>query len=379
MRARRIAGRHERREPGQKNEDPLVATDDGYLKLDGVKDGDDVKDDEVTQNKLLILVAKDAKTGTYAASCLREKRVSENATSWLVSLLRRLGYRRVILQSDGEPSIVALKTATLLAAPFFELILRGSPVGEHATNGVAESAMREVKRQARTLKFALEAHVGNIVELHSILRWIPTVSSDAITFFTAVMRRAVRAWKKLVAEFGESVYYRPAVARAVASGMQPELYVGRYLGHHARTGSILIITTDAVVNVAGIRRINEESRWNVHSWNALRGLLGYHRNRSRSYRGYSSPRTQIIHLSLAPHRRYFTREDLRKYGVTIGCSACYEIAVHGKTSKPHTEEYRTRIGQQMEHDPEGHERLQVHKRRRDVELEGEKWTGPVRD
>ena len=76
-----------------------------------------------------------------------------------MSLLRRLGYRRAILHSDGEPSIVALNTATLLAAPYVKLVLRESPVGEHATNGVAESAMREVKRQTRMLTFALKAHV----------------------------------------------------------------------------------------------------------------------------------------------------------------------------------------------------------------------------
>ena len=63
------------------------------------------------------------------------------------------------------------------------------------------------------------------------------MAADAISFFrigrdglTAEMRRSGRAWKKLVAEFGESVYNRPTVARAVASGMQPKLYVGRYLG-----------------------------------------------------------------------------------------------------------------------------------------------------
>ena len=45
----------------------------------------------------------------------------------------RLGYRTAILQNDGEPSIVALKTATLLATPFVELVLREGPYGEHAT------------------------------------------------------------------------------------------------------------------------------------------------------------------------------------------------------------------------------------------------------
>ena len=77
--------------------------------------------------------------------------VSEYVTSWLVSLLRRPGYRRAMLQCDREQSIVALKTSTLLASPFVELVLRESPVGEHATNGAAESAMREVKPGLREL------------------------------------------------------------------------------------------------------------------------------------------------------------------------------------------------------------------------------------
>ena len=101
---------------------------------------------------------------------------------------------------------------------------------------VAERAMREVKRRTRTLNiFALEAHVGKIVESHPILRWIPVMVSDAICFFssgrgglTAEMRRSGRAWKKLVAEFGESVNCRSAVAGAVAGVMLQNLYIGRF-------------------------------------------------------------------------------------------------------------------------------------------------------
>ena len=101
-------------------------------------DDDDDEDDEVAQNKLLILVAKVVETGTYAETCLREKGVSGYATSQMVCVLVALTW---LSPSDiGEPSIVALKTATLLAAPFIELVLRQSPVGENATNGVAEPA-----------------------------------------------------------------------------------------------------------------------------------------------------------------------------------------------------------------------------------------------
>ena len=215
MGARGAAGRRAKRESDERARTRL---------LDCTEDNDGGEDDEVAQNKFLILVAKDVKTGTHAATCPRGKGVSEYATSWMVCLLRRLGYRRAILHGDGEPSIVALQTATFVAAPHVELVLRESPVGEHTSKGVAESAMREVKRQTRTLKFALEPHVGKIVESHPILRWIPTMASDAISFFSGNAYR--RDWKKLVIEFGERVYRRPAVARTNASGMQPKLHVG---------------------------------------------------------------------------------------------------------------------------------------------------------
>ena len=61
-------------------------------------------------------------------------------------------------------------------------------LAEHATNGVAESALREVKRQTRTLKFVVKAHVGKIVESHSILKWIPSDGSRCDQFLQDLQR-----------------------------------------------------------------------------------------------------------------------------------------------------------------------------------------------
>ena len=61
MRARGIAGRHERLEPRREDEDRLVAIDYGFFKLDGTEDDDDDEDDEAAQNKVLILVENDVK------------------------------------------------------------------------------------------------------------------------------------------------------------------------------------------------------------------------------------------------------------------------------------------------------------------------------
>ena len=115
-----------------------------------------------------------------------------------------------------------------------------------------------------------------------------------------------------------------------------------------------------------------QSRQNVDRWNALRGLLwDVTERRAEATEAIQAPRPQIIRLPLTPRRRYVTRADLRKYGVAIGCSACADCAVQEKISKLLTEECRKRLGEQMEHGSEGHDRLQVHRRRRDVEPEVE--------
>ena len=50
MRARGIAGRPQKREPGRQDEDRLVAIDHGNLKLDGTEEDDD--DDEAWQQTI---------------------------------------------------------------------------------------------------------------------------------------------------------------------------------------------------------------------------------------------------------------------------------------------------------------------------------------
>ena len=123
---------------------------------------------------------------------------------------------------------------------------------------------------------------------------------------------------------------------------------------------------------------DEKPDRNVDSWNALHGLpLGVIERGAGAAEAIQAPRPKVVLLFWRHAPRYVTRADLRKYGVAIGCAACSDIAVHGKTAKPHTAECRTRSGDQMEHDPEGHECLQVHKRRRDVEPEVEVERTPV--
>eukprot|EP00971_Amphidinium_carterae_P186862 3709258-Amphidinium_carterae.1 len=79
------------------------------------------------------------------------------------------------------------------------------------------------------MRFALEERIGApIDDKHAALTWMPMMAADAITHFrvlpdgvTAEQRRSGKSWRKSVAEFGERVYYRPALAKQPASGMTP--------------------------------------------------------------------------------------------------------------------------------------------------------------
>ena len=77
--------------------------------------------------------------------------------------------------------------------------------------------MRELKRQVRMMRYALEAWWGLVEETHPILRWLPQVAGDAITRYrvgndgmTGEQRRSGRPWRRMVAEFGERVRFRPS-------------------------------------------------------------------------------------------------------------------------------------------------------------------------
>eukprot|EP00971_Amphidinium_carterae_P138725 2749239-Amphidinium_carterae.1 len=209
-----------------------------------------------------MLVVRDRHTGYLAATAVERKGPTDHAVKWLHGILRHLGYRRLHLQSDSEASNCALKAAVTVASLGVEIIPRESPPGEHASNGEVEVAVREVKRRIRVLRFALEQRLGSTVpDDHVFLRWLPMVAGNAISHFrlgadgmTAEVRRSGRPWKRMVAEVGERVFYRPATAAVPRSGMAAKLLAGYYVGHHARTGVLLVLTKEGLVKAAGFRR-----------------------------------------------------------------------------------------------------------------------------
>jgi hypothetical protein len=91
----------------------------------------------------------------------------------VVALLREiekiLGYKRIILSSDQEGSILNLQRKVKALAKI-DIIMEETPVGDHQSAGSIESGIRLIQAYSRTYRLALETRLqAEIPEDHKIM------------------------------------------------------------------------------------------------------------------------------------------------------------------------------------------------------------------
>ena len=67
--------------------------------------------------------------------------------SFLVGFIKDIGFRKIILKCDNEPSTKAFQDAVIHACAGEEVIPQGPHESDHMANGRVEMAVREVKRK----------------------------------------------------------------------------------------------------------------------------------------------------------------------------------------------------------------------------------------
>ena len=363
---RGIGQQHRTREEELRAQDglPVIASDYTFMSQSGAEDG----------RAKPILVVKDSRTSSVAATFVDAKGPTPYAVKYFTNFLKSLGYKRVVMQSDGEPSIVALKTAAADAAGI-ECVPRESPVGEHQANGLVENACKEIKRQVRVARSALEEKVGRpLSDSDPVLAWLPRHVGDLMNRYkkgtdgkTPESRRTGKQWRKPAISYGERLYYR-MVGENVRG-----LKVGRYIGHHGRTGSLLVITADGVQRGTGIRRLGPAERWVMDGWDDQRGFpweVAARRPAERQEALIGEPRLEVPAMPsvavLPPAERwlYIRKADVEKYGATEGCPGCTCVLLDQPRVLPKTEACRVRLLEMMSKDEQGRTRLEAHSRSR---------------
>ena len=123
---------------------PFVAFDCGFLTQENA-------------DAFPTLICRDSRFGQTGATCER-KAPTAYPISFLVGFIKDLGFRRIILKCDNEPSTKAFQRAGIHTCVGVEVVPQGPPKGDHMAKGRVEMAVREVKRECGTLRISAEQH-----------------------------------------------------------------------------------------------------------------------------------------------------------------------------------------------------------------------------
>ena len=120
-------------------------------------------DDETFADTPAIICVDTSAGAVFATQCT-QKGSCPYTLAALSSWVGELGHARIILQSDGEPAIMALaqKMRGKIAkdSETDQISLQAAPRGSHQSNGAAERAVQTVRGLMRTLLLAMTRHAG---------------------------------------------------------------------------------------------------------------------------------------------------------------------------------------------------------------------------
>ena len=171
--------------------------------------------DEKTEGCMPVLNLKD----TWSKRCCSEIVPRKGAHSYAVEVVQRfitsLGYTRVILKSDQEPAIMALKEMVRNTTNGCTITFEQSPVGSSSSNADVESQIRRTTGLTRVLKACLESYLKKEVDSNAnVIPWIVRHAASIFNYYrkdtsgkTPWEYTKGRPFNKPLAIVGESVHF----------------------------------------------------------------------------------------------------------------------------------------------------------------------------
>ena len=124
---------------------------------------------------------------------------------------------RLVFKSVQEPAILALKQAVRESMLAVEFVMEESPVEERRSNGTIEVMVREIQKQVRVMKSALEERMKcEVPSRHPVLAFLVEQAGRLMSRYqvgrdgrTAFELHASEPYRRQLVEFGERVYFMP--------------------------------------------------------------------------------------------------------------------------------------------------------------------------
>ena len=330
------------------------------------------QEEEKASDNPMIVVLDEANGNRYMRAVGRKGLGEGKEMEWLIKdiheELKSWGYpgggdNELIMKSDGEPSIVAVREA-VSRYHGGRVTPEQPPTGESEANGRVEEAGKTLRGYLKVFKDMIEDRAGvkldtGAVILQWLVRWVAMLHSRfrrGPDGKTAYEKQMGRACKVEVVPFGETVMYK----RLEESGrkknkLESSWEHGVWLGHARGSNESLVGTADGVVRAWAIKRKAEGERWCKER---IQNIRGTPQRPNPNMPGSDIPIHVRVHLEEpgmmpadvrparnegVPRRTYLKPRDFRKHGFSEDCEGCRRIKTGGMGNRPHTEECRARM------------------------------------
>ena len=333
--------------------------------------GKDKQEDDVMPH----LVVRCDKTRRTWATSLPEKGTHPYNVTWLAGIIREAGWKKMCLFSDNENAMKALKLKASEEVKGVEFDLRECPTStEHENapaNGVAEAAVKEVKRMVRAILSELETKLKIEVGVdHPILAWIARHAAFLMTRFrigedgkSAYERTLGRPWRRPTIVFGEQVMFKPVGAKHKRGSLEQRVSMGRYIGTASRNADLMIMTSEGISRGHSVHRRPEDDKWPVEGFAELRGLpwrMTGPQERAPPNRvgmpALEGEQPAAQQRDFKARNLYVMKSDIELYGYTPQCPGC-DAQLMGLPQRAHNDECRMRVQRKLQESEEGKERV----------------------
>ena len=333
------------------------------------------QEDERASANPLLLPDDEANGNKYMRPLGRKGLGEGNEMEWLIKdvhdELKSWGYpgggeSALILKSDGEPAIVAVREAI---ARFHggQISPEQSATRESQSNGRAEVSGKVIRGVVKVFKGQLEYKTKTtIASSDVIMRWLVSwaamiysrfkVGADGKSPYERVHGRKCNV---LVIHFGEKVMYKMLSETGEKNGiMESDWEEGIWLGHARQSNEILVGTEEGMVRAWAAKRLTEEERWDGKM---IKGIKGTPARPNPNGPGSDIP----IRISVpssgvefkegpparsddAPRTTYLKKEDFDRHGYSDNCEGCRRRRTGGMGQREHTAECRKRMETTLE-------------------------------
>ena len=317
---------------------------------------------EGTERGMPTLVIKDRQSKTIKSRVVPAKSVDPYAIKVVKDTIDQLGYKKLILKSDGEPAILALKEK-VKAEREEDIILENSPAHDSQSNGEIEQAIQSWQGQCRTVKSAFETRCKRkLPNNHPLFPWLVIHASDLITRFskgvdgkTAYERIKGRKFNRPMVEWGECVQYCRLGSAGTDKAAEDEYrwVKGIFLGHNDVSGEVTIGTELGVVKARDIKRYaTNELSWDAEFIFSMKGtpwqpVPGSNRVELVPTIVADDSNEPILQEQEGQAREVIPRSfqifkaDVERLGLTPGCDGCV-AANRGTIPRNHSTDCRKR-------------------------------------